>query len=118
MADQTNQTVGALQAIIDDERKKRESAERMAQAVIEEFSNCHDFDDFRDTFRKQLKVFAPDALINIITMAADINVSDSTRAGLNKWIVEWAMSDKIDGSGSELKDLLTTLKKSPTPTTT
>lgn len=109
---QTNAAL-SLQQIVEEERSKRIEAENMAQALIEEFSSCSDFDDVRKIFRDKIKEFAPAALINIMSLANSAE-SESVRASLNKWVVEWAMSDKIDNAGSELGDLLKKLQNQPT----
>lgn len=106
-------SVAALQAILEEEKQRRIDAENMAQALVEEFRTCGDFEEVRTKFRDKVKEFAPAALINIINMANGAE-SESVRASLNKWIIEWAMSDKIDNPGGELAGLLNKLKKQPT----
>jgi hypothetical protein len=115
MSEIQNQSAINLQAIIEDERQKRIDAENMSKALIEEFRSCSDFDDVRTKFKEKIREIAPQALINITNLMTTAE-SESVRANLNKWVLEWAMSDKIDGSGSEISKLIDQLKKNPTPT--
>lgn len=115
MSEIQNEAATNLQAIIEEERQKRIDAENMSQALIEEFRSCNDFDDVRTLFKDKVREIAPQALINI-TMLMNTAESESVKANLNKWVLEWAMSDKIDGSGSEISKLIDQLKKNPTPT--
>lgn len=119
MTDQEKSALAAntLQEIVNEERRKRVEAENFAKALQEEFASCNEFDDVRKLFREKIKEFAPQALINIVSMANGAE-SESVRASLNKWVLEWAMSDKIDGSNDEISNLLKALKKDPSITTT
>lgn len=98
-----------LQQVVDEERAKRAEAESYAKALIEEFANVNDFDEARSAFKNKLKDYAPKAIINIIGLAEGAE-SESVRAGLNKWILDWVMSDKVDGSNEDLSKLLKELK--------
>ena len=100
----------SLQAIIEEERDKRVAAENLAQSLVEEFTSCNDFDDVRNKFRDKIKEIAPFALVNIVNMMNNAD-SESVRANLNKWVLEWAMNDKIDTNGNELQALLKGLSK-------
>lgn len=106
----SNTAASLLQQTLDEERAKRVKAENYAQALVEEFTSCSDFDEVRKTFRDKVKEFAPQALINIVTLANGAE-SESVRANLNKWIIEWAMSDKIEGGDGELRQFLKGLQK-------
>lgn len=112
--DTQNNAAANLQAIIEEERQKRVDAENMMQALIQEFSSCSDFDDVRQKFRDKIKEFAPAALVNIIRLANTAE-SESVQANLNKWILEWAMSDKIDGTQGEIANLIKQLQSQPAP---
>lgn len=105
-----NGAAASLQQIIEQEREKRIEAENFAKALVEEFTSCNDFDEVRQKFREKIRDVAPRALINIVDLA-DNAESESVKASMNKWILEWAMSDKIDGGDSELKNLLKGLEK-------
>lgn len=102
----------SLQAIIEEERSKRVAAENMAQSLVEEFTSCNDFDEVRNTFRDKIKEIAPMAIVNIVNLMNTAD-SESVRASLNKWVLEWAMSEKIDGSDSELRAFMKSLAKEP-----
>lgn len=106
-----------LQQIIEEERTKRIEAENYTKALIEEFTSCNGFEEVRNKFREKIKEHAPAALVNIVNLANNAE-SESVRANLNKWILDWAMSDKIDNSGSELNGLLNELRKQPASTST
>ena len=115
MDENTNVSANAavsLQAIIEEERTKRVEAENLAQSLVEEFTSCNDFDEVRNTFRDKIKELAPMAIVNIVQLMNNAD-SESVRANLNKWVLEWAMSEKIDGSDSELKTFLKDLQKQP-----
>lgn len=112
MADTSTNAALNLQAIIDQERKRADDAEKLAKSLVEEFTSCSDFDDVRQKFREKIKDIAPQALVNIVTLMNGAE-SESVRANLNKWVLEWAMSDKIDASGSELAQLLKGLQATP-----
>ncbi len=101
-----------LNQIVEEERAKRVQAENYAKALVAEFASCNDFDEVRQKFRDEIKNIAPQALTNIVNMA-NYAESESVRASLNKWILEWAMSDKIDGSDNELKTFLQSIKSAP-----
>lgn len=104
----------SLQDILDDERKRREEAEKNLKALVEEFTSCNDFDDVRKKFREKVAEIAPVALTNIIQLMNNAE-SESVRAGLNKWVLEWAMSEKIEGKDSDLQKFLKELQpKEPT----
>lgn len=102
-----------LQQVVTEEREKRIAAENYAQALVEEFTACNDFEEVRQKFRDRIREFAPQALINIIRLANGAE-SESVQANLNKWVLDWAMNDKITGGDSELQNLLKAIKKEPT----
>lgn len=117
MTDESKSAAINLQAIIDEERRKRQELEDANKALIEEFTSCNDFDDIRKLFKEKLKEVAPTAILNIVRLANYAD-SESVQANLNKWILEWVMSDKIDGSTSEIATLLKDLQKQTPAKTT
>lgn len=102
----------SLQQVVDEQQQKLKEKEDYIKALVEEFTQCSDLDEARATFRNKIKEFAPQALVNIINLAMTAE-SESVRASLNKWVLDWTMSDKIDSSGSELTTLLNQLKAKP-----
>lgn len=115
--DEQKRAANLLQQVVDEQQAKIEEQDKYMKALVEEFSSCGDFDDVRKKFREEIKKFAPAALVNIMNMANNAE-SESVRANLNKWVLEWAMSDKIDTQGSELAGLLKELKTKPDEATT
>lgn len=113
----TDNAVLTLQQVLAEEREKRVAAEEYAKALVEEFTACSDFEEVRQKFRDKIKEIAPQALINIVRLANTAE-SESVQANLNKWILEWAMSDRIDGTSSDLNNLLKKLATTNTPTPT
>lgn len=107
----------SLQQVVDEQQRKLKEQQDYIQALVEEFTNCDDFEDVRIKFRDEIKKFAPTALVNIINLANNAE-SESVQASLNKWIVEWVMSDKIDATGSELTKLLKGISKQDAQPTT
>jgi uncharacterized coiled-coil protein SlyX len=104
-----------LQQIVADQQAKIEEQQKYMEALVSEFSECRDLEAVRTKFRDKVTEFAPAALVNIISLANNAE-SESVRGSLNKWIIEWAMNDKIDGQASELKKLLEGITK-PASTT-
>lgn len=107
--DEQKKAANLLQQIVEEQQAKIDEQEQYMKALVEEFTSCSDFDDVRKKFREEIKRFAPAALVNIINLSNNAE-SESVRANLNKWVLEWAMSDKIDTQGSELAGLLKELK--------
>lgn len=107
-----------LQQVVAEQENKLKEQEKYMKALVEEFTSTSDFEEVRQKFREKLKEFAPAALINIINLANNAE-SESVRANLNKWVLDWAMSDKIENTGSDLAKLLKDLQtKDPANTTT
>lgn len=99
-----------LQKIVEQERAKRIQAEEMSKALVEEFTGCNDFDDVRQKFKEKIKEIAPQALINVVELMNTAE-SESVRSSLNKWVLEWTMNDKIDGTKDDIANLLKELGK-------
>lgn len=113
MTDSSKEAVASLQAVLEEERQRRKEAEANTKALIEEFTSCNDFDEVRKKFKERIKDFAPQALSEMMSLCTTAE-SESVRASMCKWFVEWAMSDKLDSSSNEIGDLLKQLKRQPT----